>query len=69
MVKNSTQVNKMRSKTSLTVHNPQSQSSEITTVRFLCMLREVPYTHTHTHKVCLNYLNLNVYAIISLDEN
>ena len=39
------------------------------------------HTHTHTHahakrrlldsklSVCLNYLNLNVYAIISLDEN
>lgn len=38
-------------------------------------------THTHTHKhvkqrlldsklsVCLNYLNLNVHAMISLDEN
>ena len=66
MVKNSTQVNKMRSKTSLTVHNPQSQSSEITTVRFLCMLREVPYTHTHTQGLFFiqkrSYVNIYCFA-------
>ena len=68
MVKNSTQVNKMRSKTSLTVHNPQSQSSEITTVRFLCMLREVPYTHTHTHKVYFSFKRdpMLIYIVLHL---
>ena len=56
-------------KASLPVHNPQSQSSEITTVRFLCMLWEMPYTHTHTHTQCLFFIQkrsyVNIYCFAS----
>lgn len=41
--------------------NPQSQSSEITTVRFLGVLQEIPCTHTQNVFVCTYYIYIDTY--------
>lgn len=58
----STQVTKMRSRSfpSLST-NPQSQSSEITTVRFLGVLQEIPCTHTHKMYLYVHTIYIDTY--------